>query len=62
MNEDDVSSIYYKEIDKAKQEGRKQGAVTELEALLNYQYFNDEDEILNKYIRKRLKELKERGV
>jgi hypothetical protein len=42
-----------KELVLAKREGAKQ----ELELLLNYKYFNDEDKILNRYIEKRLKDL-----
>jgi len=33
MIEDDVSSVYYKEIDKAREEGRKQGAVDALNSV-----------------------------
>ena len=61
MNEDDVSSVYYKEIDKAREEGRKQGAVEELERfLLEFDNCEIEEEwkVINK-MEERLKGLKE---
>jgi len=71
-DEDDVSSKFYHDIDKARKEGRKQGAVEVYNWLLSLKVpkpliartLNNEEIIFVyvKDIKKRLKELKEKGV